>query len=103
MTVEEALRYDHNSIVEEFTMYQTLPPKLQTELINKIFSNFMKQFKNFFNSCEQGFRNEFIINLYARIYMPGTTIQEIGKEPNEVVLIQEGMVDMYSKSEQKFM
>ena len=44
-------------------------------------------FKHFFNSCEIGFRNEFIIQLYARVYKPNTTIQDYGKKPVEVVLV----------------
>lgn len=41
---------------------------MQTELIMKIFSKFISRFKYFFNSCEVGFRNEFIIWLFARVY-----------------------------------
>ena len=47
----------------------------------------MGRFKHFFNSCEAGFRNEFIIWLYARVYSPNKKIQSYGKEADEVVLI----------------
>ena len=60
---------------------------MQTELINKIFGKFISMFKHFFNSCEIGFRNEFIIYLYARVYPSNTTIQDYGKKPVEVVLV----------------
>lgn len=76
---------------------------MQTELIQKIFSKFIARFRYFFNSCEVGFRNEFIIYLYARVYSPGIEIQTYGKEADEVVFITEGTVDLYCTSGQKFM
>ena len=63
----------------------------------------MNQFKYFFNSCEKGFRNEFVIWLYARVYFPNQTIQRYGREPEEVVLILSGQVDMFTKAADKFM
>lgn len=76
---------------------------MQTELILKIFNKFIARFKYFFNSCEIGFRNEFIIWMYARKYLPGTPIQSIGKEADEIVFVTAGMVDLYTKNDQKFM
>ena len=58
--------------MEEFSFYQQLPPKMQTELIDKIFKSFIKRFDHFFNSCEIGFRNEFVIWLHARVHKPGS-------------------------------
>ena len=83
-------------IVEEFELYQQLTPKMQTGLIDQLFNWFIRDFKYFFNSCEIGFRNEFIIKLYARVHRPGKTIQSARKEAAEVVLIQSGQVDMYT-------
>lgn len=47
---------------------------MQTELIKLIFGRFMNNFKYFFNSCEQGFKNEFVIWLYCRIHLPSRVI-----------------------------
>lgn len=90
-------------IVEEYSLYQQLPPKMQTELIQKIFSKFMSRFSYFFNSCEIGFRNEFIIWMYARKYLPNSTIQPIGKEADEIVFVMDGMVDLFTNTDKKFM
>ena len=84
-------------------MYQQLTPKMQTELINLIFKEFLGRFKFFFNSCDIGFRNEFIIWLYARVHKPNTEIQRYGREADEVVLILSGMVDMFNYHNTKFM
>ena len=63
----------------------------------------MRNFKYFFHSCEQGFRNEFIIQLYARVYKPGIEIQTYGHEAIEVVLITSGQVDMLNRDHKRFM
>ena len=76
---------------------------MQTELIKLIFGKFMSRFKHFFNSCETGFRNEFIIWLYARVHSPNKVIQSYGKEADEVVLILSGQVDMFTRQGSKFM
>jgi len=39
-TAEEAFKSDYNLIIEEFSLYQQLSPKMQTTLINLIFSGF---------------------------------------------------------------
>jgi hypothetical protein len=61
--VRDAFQHDFNLIVEEFAMYQMLPPKMQTELMETLdsFKQFKLKFDHFFGSCEQGFCNEFII------------------------------------------
>ena len=76
---------------------------MQTELIKQIFGKFISRFKHFFNSCETGFRNEFIIWLYARVHSPNKVIQSYGKEADEVVLILSGQVDMFTRQGSKFM
>ena len=102
-TVRDAFHFDFNLIVEEYDLYQQLTPKMQTELITKIFHKFINRFNNFFNSCETGFRNEFIIQLFARNYTPNSEIQRYGREADEVVLVTGGMVDMLSYEGVKFM
>ena len=105
-TVEEAFRSDFNLIVEEFDLYQMLTPKMQTELIHKLFNKFIARFKYFFNSCEVGFRNEFVIWMFARKHSAGAVVQSYGKEADEVIFLIEGQVDLYTKTGidgQKFM
>jgi hypothetical protein len=55
-------------MIEEFTLYQQLPSRMQTEIIEKLdtFRRFGKKFSGFFRPCEIGFRNEFIISMYTR-------------------------------------
>jgi len=68
-----------------------------------LFKSFIKQFHHFFHSCELGFRNEFIIQLYYRNHAPGVLIQSYGREASEVVLITSGLVEMFDKDDKKFM
>ena len=90
--VKDAFLYDFNLIVEEFTLYQLLPPKSQTDLINLIFRDFLRNFEHFFGSCENGFRNEFVIQLFTRQFLAGETLQEINKEFQLMTLITQGEV-----------
>jgi hypothetical protein len=55
------------------------------------------QFRHFFEYCERGFINELIINMFARIYEPDTTIVNYGEKFRQVYFIQEGTVAMYNK------
>jgi hypothetical protein len=66
--VKDAFMFDHNLMIEEFTLYQQLPSRMQTEIIEKLdtFRRFGKKFSGFFRPCEIGFRNEFIISMYTR-------------------------------------
>ena len=45
-----------------------MSPKIQIELMDTLFRDFQRQFKHFFDLCERGFVNEFIINMYCRSY-----------------------------------
>jgi len=53
--VHDAFLYDYNMIIEEFHLYQNVPPKMQTELINTIFYEFKRGFFHFFSCTEKGF------------------------------------------------
>ena len=57
----ESFSCDINMIVEEFDFYQQLPPKMQTELVEYLFSDMLDRFSHVFSFCEKGFRNELII------------------------------------------
>lgn len=52
-SMEDAFLNDFNMIIDEYSFYQKLTPKMQNELIKAIFPAFHKQFsKSLFNSCE---------------------------------------------------
>ena len=42
--VEDAFKFDFNMVIEEYAFYYALPPKMQTELVNLLFSDFIKNF-----------------------------------------------------------
>ena len=65
VVIEQALTRDFNMVIDDFDFYLKLTPKMQTEVIETIFSQFRKDFSHFFDPCETGFTNEVIINLYA--------------------------------------
>lgn len=68
--VEQAFLYDFNLVIEEFPFYHQITPKMQSDLIQntKVFQEFERSFNHFFDDCERGFINEFIINMFCRIF-----------------------------------
>ena len=62
---------DFNLIIEEGPFFSMMTPKMQTDLMETLFSDFINEFSHFFDSCEQGFMNEVIINMFARIREKG--------------------------------
>ena len=66
--VDNAFRFDHNMIVEEFGFYQMLSPKDQTALTSHIFKDFIRLFNAFFVACENGFKSELLIQMFHRSY-----------------------------------
>jgi len=69
---------------------------MQTELINILFSDFRDNFKHLFNWQEQGFVNEFIINLYIRIYpLQEQMLQPEGKSFSEFMMITHGSIGIH--------
>lgn len=93
--IDDAMKYDYNMIIEEFDFYLQLSPKLQNDICLLLFKDFMKNFSHFFDSCELGFRNELIINLFVRRYPSGTKIAMKGKKLDQMFFICEGRVDVY--------
>lgn len=76
---EDAMEKDFNLIVEEFPFYYMIPQRLQTQLVKELFSEFIDSFGHFFDECEQGFVNEFIVNMSCRRYFPDQEIAPIGR------------------------
>jgi len=48
-------------------------------VINNIFSDFKANFCYFFEECDEAFRNELIIQMFCRIYVPDTTVVNYGE------------------------
>lgn len=79
-------------IVEEFIMYQQLNPRDQTILIESLdtMSSFIAKFEHVFKSCEIGFRNEFVMQMYTREFPAGRTIAVPGQKFREIFFITLG-------------
>lgn len=90
-------------MIEEFSFYQQLPPKMQTDLVNLVFSDFIRQFDHFMGSWEVGFKNAFVVNLYTRNYKEYEIFVNAGHEIPMVILVFDGSVHMLSKEEFFFM
>ena len=90
--------YDFNLVIEEFPFYQQITPKMQTDLIQstKQFQDFERCFNHFFDECERGFSNEFIISMYCRIYTPGKTVIAYKSNVKEMYFIRQGLVEVYN-------
>ena len=88
--VEQAFLYDFNLVIEEFSFYQQVTPKMQTELIQntRVFKEFERSFNHFFEECERGFTNELIIQMYCRIYTPGRVVIAYKSNVKEMFFIR---------------
>ena len=93
---------DHDMIIEEFDFYQQLPPKMQSQLIEHLFQNFLKRFDSMFAFCEEGFRNEMVINMYSRRIQPGTDIIYHGQRFERIRFLVHGHIDLLDKDGLKF-
>ena len=86
----EAIQFDFNEIIEDFNFYQSMPVKLQSKLVQKLFGHFVAEFTCFFEDLERGFINELVMNLFSRSYEPGETIIEPGKTVTSLMFITKG-------------
>ena len=91
VVIEQALTRDFNMVIDDFDFYFMLTPKMQTEVIETIFSQFRKDFSHFFDPCETGFTNEVIINLYADPLEQNFEIGQYGRKVSTLYF----MVDAY--------
>lgn len=91
-SLTQSFQYDFNTLLEEHTFYQRMTPKMQTELIDTLFSDFLEDFNHFFEGLERGFVNEFVINLYARSFRHLEDILKPGQRFDEVIFIIRGSI-----------
>ena len=54
---------DHRLIIDEFSFYQELTPKMQDELIQVLFGDFIATFEDFFTGLERQFINSMVVTL----------------------------------------
>jgi len=97
---EQAFLHDHNLIVESFDFYQSLTPKDQTAVIKLLFSDFRRQFRFFFDPCEQGFINEAIIQMATRRWSYKTRPQMVHKakiKMEEVYFLSQGQFGLFNE------
>lgn len=88
--IDDALKMDYNMIIEEFVFYRQLPSYRQNELIRYLFRDFRRNFSHFFDSCEQGFVNECIVNMFVRRYPIRHNLANRGKKMGNLFFIIEG-------------
>ena len=71
---------------------------MQTELIRSTrnFREFENNYIHFFEGLERGFINEFIINLYCRIYPQSKTIIKNNQAVKEVFFVTQGLVEVFN-------
>lgn len=71
---------------------------MQTTLIEKtkVFAEFEKHFKHFFDECERGFTNEVIINLFCRFCKANSTVQGYKSHFKELYFIRQGIVEVHN-------
>lgn len=69
---------------------------MQTELISstRVFQEFEKSFNHFFDECERGFTNELIIQMFCRIFPPGTPVVTYRSNIKQMYFIRQGIVEV---------
>ena len=92
------MKYDFNMIIEEFTFFEQCTPRMQSDIITKLFDDFIVKFDNFFSNCEQAFINEIIVNLYIRRINKGDEMWSCGRKIQQMYFLSEGNIDFYTKS-----
>lgn len=91
-SLQRYFRYNFNQLVnlDRMGFYEKLPPRMQTELVQVLFKDFISKFDHFFEGLEQGFLNEMIINMYARTFTSGEEIYKQGQKLDEIVFVIKG-------------
>ena len=76
---------------------------MQSTLIKEIFAKFISDFDHFLGSWEEGFRNDFIVNLFTRKYKEYEQFVNAGHELESIILITGGSAHCLSKEDYMFM
>lgn len=70
---------------------------MQTQLIDEVFLDFQEQFQAFFQFCNVGFRNEFIINMLCRIFKNEDVVLNLGDKVRYIYFVKEGAMTLYNR------
>jgi hypothetical protein len=100
-TVWVAMLYDYNMMIEEYDFYNQLPPRMQNALVNILYRDAIEWFEMFFDNCQNGFRNEFIVNMLCRMPLPGQEIFSVGDPVRHIYFIEDGVVSMQDHAKSK--
>jgi len=97
---EQAYYFDYHRIYDK-DFFAELKPRIKHRLIQSLFapfiSNFYYMFKDsvFEAGCE--FKNDFLSNIYSRLYLPKNDVINFGDNFSELIMIQQGVVNVYTK------
>ena len=96
--------FDFNLVIEEFSFYEQLTPKMQTDLIQntRLFNEFEKSFTHFFDECERGFTNELIISMFCRIYQQNRTVISYKSNVKVLYFIKQGIVEVFNNDNDQY-
>ena len=75
-----SFRRDHSMVVDEFSFYYSLSPKMQNEVVELLFSDFLSDFSELFEGCEPQFINNIVVMLRFSCYTHGQMIQSANFE-----------------------
>lgn len=97
-TVWVAMLYDYNMMIEEFDFYNQLPPRMQHDLVNVLYRDAIEWFDKFFDFCQKGFRNEFIVNMLCRMPHKGQQLFSVGDKVPYIYFVEDGCVSLSENS-----
>ena len=79
--------------------FSLLKPRIRQRLIQLLFSPFISNFYYLFidDYFEAGveFKNDFLSNVYSRLFLPKNEILNQGENFTELMMIQQGVVNLY--------
>ena len=87
-----SFRNDFDLVAAEYSFYNKLPPKMQTELIRFLFKEFLDMFKGVFEDCSEGFVNRIVVSLSYKSFLLNEIIQSANSHCFSVYFITKGGV-----------
>lgn len=95
---EQSYKFDYNIINQE-EFFSQLKPRIRHRLVQILFNPFVFNFSYMFkdDGFESGseFKNDFLTNIYSRLYLPRNDIIHIGDNFRELMMIQQGCVNLF--------
>ena len=83
----DSIENDLNMIVEEYGFWTKLTEKMKEEIVNLIFSDYIKELQPLILGCEQAFINNFVVCFAIRKYYAGQVIQYGAETCNEMFIV----------------